>query len=106
MGSFFIGENMLKQKRKFEFSKIIMVSVMLTYFIALIFMMGVIWRLVGNGDTSIGMAISAFCTFVGAPVAVAIGFYSYKAKAENVAKLNNLNTTFTSEEYVTEEVDV
>lgn len=78
------------QKKQFEFSKLIMVGVMLTYFIALIFIMAVIWKLIGINSTSIGTIISAFCTFVGAPVSVAIGFYSWKAKNENTMKLSNI----------------
>lgn len=79
-----------KPKQKIEFSKLIMVGVMLTYFIALIFIMAVIWKLIGINSTSIGTVISAFCTFVGAPISVAIGFYSWKAKNENTVKLSNI----------------
>lgn len=77
------------KKKKFEFSKIIMVSVMLTYYIALIFGMSIIWRLSTNLSPYIGTAITAFFSFVGAPVAVAIGFYSWKAKNENISKNNS-----------------
>lgn len=79
----------MNTKPKFEFSKLIMVGVMLTYFIALIFIMAVIWQMLKSNNISIGTAITSFCTFVGAPVSVAIGFYSWKAKNENVPKITN-----------------
>lgn len=74
-------------KPKIEFSKLIMVSVMLTYFIALIFIMAVIWKMIHVNNMSVSTAITSLCTFVGAPVSVAIGFYSWKAKNENVPKI-------------------
>jgi len=78
-------------KRKFEFSKLIMCLVMCTYFAALIFGMYVINIIVHNSSSYIGTALCGMFSFVGAPVAVAIGFYSYKAKAENVAKIESGN---------------
>lgn len=76
-------------KTKIEFSKLILVSVMLTYFISLIFIMAVIWKMTQANNMSINTAITSFCTFVGTPVSVAIGFYSWKAKNENVPKIEN-----------------
>lgn len=74
-------------KKKFEFSKVILCAVMLTYFAALIFGMYVINIIVHGTSSYIGTALCGLFSFVGAPVAAAIGFYSSKAKAENVEKI-------------------
>lgn len=76
-----------KKKNKKEFSKLIMIAVMSTYFIGLIFGMIIICLVIKFEPSSIGMALSSLFGFIGAPVAVAIGFYSYKAKSENVEKI-------------------
>lgn len=68
-----------------EFSKIILCCVMVTYFVGFIFGMFMIFKV--RTDT----AICGFFTYIGAPVAAAIGFYSYKAKAENIEKIRNAN---------------
>lgn len=83
----------LNNKHNIEFSKLIMVGVMLTYFIALIFIMIVIWRMLGENNMYIGTVITSFCTFVSAPISVAIGFYSWKAKNENVSKIESSITS-------------
>ena len=79
----------MNTKKKFEFSKLIMVGVMLTYFIALFFVMGTITAMLITSNTQyLSAAITSLCTFVAAPVSVAIGFYSWKAKNENTVKLS------------------
>ena len=70
--------------RKFEFSKIILCLVMATYFVGLVFGMFIVFKV--RTDT----ALCGLFSYIGAPVAVAIGFYSYKAKAENVEKIKKL----------------
>lgn len=62
---------------KLSFSKLILTLVMISYFIAL----GVGIYIVMIKDTT---QLYALLTFVGAPVAVAIGFYYEKAKKENM----------------------
>ncbi len=69
---------MKRQKR--EFSKIILAAVMGVYFIA--FGFGI--YVVAHNPEMLGELL----TFVGAPTAVAIGFYAYKAKCENVVKIS------------------
>lgn len=66
-----------KTKQKFSFSKLILTLVMTSYFI----MLGIGIFVVVKMDTS---QLYALLTFVGAPVAVAIGFYYEKAKKENM----------------------
>ena len=78
--------------KKFEFSKIILCLVMATYFIGLGFGMAVIFKIVDTNPTYIATALCGLFSYIGAPVAVAIGFYSYKAKAENVEKIKNANS--------------
>lgn len=93
--------------KKFEFSKIILCLVMSTYFVGLLFGIYVILRIADTNVTYIPTALCGLFSYIGAPVAVAIGFYAYKAKAENVEKIRTQNSAFTSEEYVNdEEVDV
>lgn len=68
-----------KKKRTFEFSKLVLLAVMVLYFVA----------------AGVGIAISfidytqysTLAMLVGAPTATAIGFYAWKAKSENVIKI-------------------
>ncbi|MCC8161026.1 MAG: hypothetical protein LIO53_06955 [Oscillospiraceae bacterium] len=43
----------------------------------------------GVSSSYISTALCGLFSYIGAPVAVAIAFYSYKAKAENVEKIRN-----------------
>ena len=73
--------------KKFEFSKLILCLVMATYFVGLLFGIHIILRIVDSDVSYIPTALCGLFSYIGAPVAVAIGFYAYKAKAENVAKI-------------------
>lgn len=74
--------------KKFEFSKLILALVILSYFIGLGFGMLVIWKILETGNvTYIATALCGLFSYIAAPVATAIGFYSNKAKAENVEKI-------------------
>jgi len=67
---------------KFEFSKLVLTLVLLTYFVG-----------VGIGAyvTIIdGNQLAAYLTFIGTPTGIAIAFYAWKARAENVIKLQRL----------------
>lgn len=66
--------------RKREFSKILLAAVMVTYFGVTVFSVFVVQE---NPEL-----LGELLTFVGAPTAVAIGFYAYKAKCENVVKIS------------------
>lgn len=78
-----------KKKKRFEFSKLVLISVMILYFFA----------------AGVGIAISfidyaqysTLAMLVGAPTATAIGFYSWKAKAENVIKIKKENPEATKD---------
>ena len=74
--------------KKIEFSKLIMASMIVSYFIGLFFGLYVINKLINNELDGISSALTALFSYIGGPVAVAVGFYSNKAKAENVAKIN------------------
>ncbi|MCD8391540.1 MAG: hypothetical protein LUD03_06855 [Firmicutes bacterium] len=91
------------KKHLTEFSKIILCLVMFTYFVGIAFGMYVILKIVGNGTSTsyISTALCGLLSYIGAPVAVAIAFYSYKAKAENVEKIRGQKSVGTdnSEEY-------
>lgn len=67
-------------KKKIEFSKVILAAVVCCWF----FGVGFGAMIVLEEKTLLG----EWLAYVGAPVAVAIGFYSWKAKAENVVKLS------------------
>lgn len=68
-----------KKKKAVEFSKVVLLVVMILYFVVV----------------SVGIALSfidytqysTLAMLVGAPTATAIGFYAWKAKAENVIKI-------------------
>jgi hypothetical protein len=50
--------------------------------------MVIIWKIISLGDVVyISTSLCGLFSFIAAPVAVAIGFYSNKAKAENVEKI-------------------
>lgn len=70
-------------KRRVEFSKVILLLVMLTYFITV----GVGVKLSFIDYTQ----YSTLAMLVGAPTATAIGFYAWKAKAENTLKIKKEN---------------
>lgn len=66
-------------RKKPEFSKLILGGCMLLYFLTAIFGGIIVW----NCNEAVGELFA----YVGAPTAVAIGFYAWKAKAENVLKI-------------------
>lgn len=63
-----------------EFSKLIILATMLTYFVG-----------VGIGARVVLVyapeQLGVYLAFIGGPTAVAIGFYAWKARAENLVKL-------------------
>lgn len=68
-----------KSRRKFEFSKLVLSAVLFTYFVGF----GVaIWAVVIDISQ-----LGVFLAYVGTPTATVIGFYSWKARAENVVKI-------------------
>lgn len=72
-----------KSRRKFEFSKLVLVAVLFTYFVGF----AVAVRVVFIDISQLGV----FLAYVGTPTATVIGFYSWKAKAENVVKIKKAN---------------
>jgi Na+/H+ antiporter NhaD/arsenite permease-like protein len=70
-------------KRKIEFSKLVLTLVLLTYFAGV----GVGVRIVFIDYTQLGVVLA----FIGTPTAAAIGFYAWKAKAENTIKIKKEN---------------
>lgn len=71
------------KKRKFEFSKIVLLSVLVTYFVGLY--VGI--KVVFIDVTQLGVLLA----YIGTPTATAIGFYAWKAKAENIVKIKKAN---------------
>lgn len=69
--------------RKVEFSKLFLSAVLFTYFIGVV--IGV-WAVVID-ISQLGVLLA----YIGTPTATAIGFYSWKAKAENVVKIKKAN---------------
>ena len=65
---------------KREFSKVVLGAVMILYFAGAIYGAVVVWQ-----DSSL---LGELLAYIGAPTAVAIGFYSWKARAENVIKIS------------------
>lgn len=85
-------------KKKFEFSKLIMVALLFTYYVGLWFVMSVVNKLMQfiflysslsatTVFTAMSSIIIALLTFIGTPVAVACKYYSKKAESENIIKL-------------------
>ena len=73
--------------RKIEFSKLVLSAVLLTYFAG--FGLGFWAVLVDLSQLGVLLA------YVGTPTATVIGFYSWKAKAENVVKIKKANPSET-----------
>ena len=92
-------------KKKFEFSKLVLCLVMATYFAGLIFGMDIILHLSTDNSSYIATALCGLFSYIGAPVAVSIGFYAYKAKAENVEKIRSSAAINTIEDIPCEESD-
>ena len=76
-----------QDRRKIEFSKLVLSAVLFTSVAG--FVIGV--RVVILDPSQLGV----FLAYVGTPAATAIGFYSWKAKAENVVKIKQANQTAT-----------
>ena len=72
-----------QEQRKTEFSKIVLLLVMATYFVGLI--VGIRIVLIDTGQ------LSALLVYIGGPTTTAIAFYSWKAKAENLLKIQKEN---------------
>ena len=74
-----------------NFSKSIMSTIVLTYFIGSLLGTGLV-IFAAITDFKLNMQIDesmfiAFAAYVGGPTATAIGFYAWKSKAENVIKI-------------------
>lgn len=68
-----------RKKKGVEFSKVILLLVMAVYFITV--GVGIWLSLVDYSQ------FSTLAMLVGAPTATALGFYAWKAKAENIIKI-------------------
>lgn len=80
-------------KEKLTFHKAIMVIIMILYFMgAVLGAVMVLWSAiadVSNGRPIDSAMFIAFAAYIGGPVGTAIGFYSWKSKAENLVKIQN-----------------
>lgn len=76
-------ERASRTARKTECSKLVLWAVLCTYFAG--FGVGV-WAVVLDASQ-----LGVFLAYVGTPTATVIGFYSWKAKAENVVKIKKAN---------------
>lgn len=74
-------------RRKIEFSKFILLAVLITYFIGFVVAIKIVFIDVSQ--------LGVFLTYVGAPTGSSIGFYAWKAKAENVVKIAKENPKVT-----------
>ena len=63
-----------------QFSKLVLGAVVLLFFAAGVFAAVVVWE---NPEH-----LGEYLAYIGAPTATAIGFYAWKAKAENVIKIS------------------
>ncbi len=72
-----------KQSKKIEFSKIVLALVLSTYFLGLY----IGYKTVLLDFTQLGTLLA----YIGAPTATSIGFYAWKARAENIIKIKKAN---------------
>ena len=83
-----IFEKKRRRRRKIEAAKLFIGGVMVIYFGAAVFGAVIVWNCPEH--------LPPLLTFIGAPTTAALGFYCWKAKAENVKKLE-LNPEFLRE---------
>ena len=76
-----------RKGKKAEFTKIVILLVLSTYFIG-VYIGG---KIVMLDFEQLGV----YLAFIGAPTPIAIGFYVWKAKAENIIKIKNANPAAT-----------
>lgn len=76
-------QNRKRTARKIEFSKLVLSAVLLTYFAG--FAVGI--KVVFIDVSQLGVLLA----YIGTPTATAIGFYAWKAKAENIVKIKKAN---------------
>jgi F0F1-type ATP synthase assembly protein I len=75
-----VVQNQVSQtKKKFEFSKILAVNLIASYYVGVI--IGVISVIVDSSN------INSLLTYIGGVVGVGLSFFLWKAKAENVVKI-------------------
>ena len=71
------------QRQKIEYTKLIIGLVLFTYFLGV----GVGVRVIVSDPSQLGVVLA----FIGTPTVAAIGFYVWKAKAENIIKIKKDN---------------
>lgn len=77
----------VEPKPKIEYTKIIIGGVLLAFYVLILF--GIILTIMMFCKEKYDYAtdiLKALCTFVGVPLPVAIGFYCWKARGENIPK--------------------
>lgn len=75
------------RKKWFEFSKIILSAITLTYFIGLFYAIHAVDKILMDYPEYAIQALIALFGYIGTPISVSIGFYSWKAKNENTRKI-------------------
>lgn len=74
-------------RRTFEFTKIVIAGVLVLYYLAAIFSFVFIWYIVAKEEYIYAVdSYKAMLTFIGIPIPIAIGFYCWKARGENIPK--------------------
>ena len=86
-------------KKKFEFSKAIFIYIAIMFTIVIIFSMVLMW--VTKDTTAVAYLIPA----VGGLMATTVGFYSWKAKAENILKIKQNTVNNIDAENITNTVE-
>ena len=77
----------LQAEKKISFSKIVMALIMASYFAGLAFGVYAMAKILLIASDAAAQALIALFSYIGVPTGVAIGFYSWKAKNENVKKI-------------------
>ena len=81
-----------KPKKKLETSKIVLFAVMLTYFIGLFYGIRVVDIILLTYPEWAIQALLGLLSYIGAPISVSIAFYSWKAKNENMKKIEKYDS--------------
>lgn len=79
-------------KKKFEFSKLVITFLVLTYFVVLALGIFVTIKLVVSDSMSSVNALVGLFSYVGAVNSISIPFYLHKSEKENLNKYPNVQT--------------
>ena len=82
-----MAEHFKKEPARFEFTKIVIAGVMILYYLTALYAFIYIAYLARMGEFAYSVdCFKALLVFIQIPIPIAIGFYCWKARGENIPK--------------------